>query len=128
MDTNNNTVDFAGRTRISTQPAPRLRPITRTPRSYWVGSTNGDWNNPANWSGGTIPSPGTTWNTGDDVVLDSSTQAGDYVVTISDEGRACRTLNITPGAGRKITLRLDTTRMPILVIKGDDTTARRSGW
>ncbi len=52
----------------------------------WNGSVNGDWNDPANWSCGTIPDANT------DVVITS----GSANITTNS---FCRTLTVNPGAG-----------------------------
>jgi hypothetical protein len=56
----------------------------------WKGTVNGDWNNPANWSCGTIPDANT------DVIINTGS------VNVKSNG-FCRTLTVKPGAGVTVT-------------------------
>ncbi len=82
---------------------------------YWDGgSGDGLWNTAANWVGDVVPT------SADDVVLDNSSAAGTYTVTLPNTLVTINTITIMPLTGNNITLVLPATNTqhPALTFNG----------
>ena len=91
--------------------------IRITAQVKWDGEAgDGQWSSPANWTGNRIPAEN------DDVLLDNSTVAGNYTVSLPGGSAAIviKTITITPVAGNNIQLVLPVvnTAAPALTATG----------
>src|SRR5687767_9405986 len=64
----------------------------------WVGGQGSSWDNPLNWEPAGLPV------VTDDILLDNSQQAGDYVVTLPLSAVTVTSIAISPAATRIIKL------------------------
>ncbi len=89
------------------------------------GAGNNQWNDPLNWNNNTIPS------SADDVVLDNSVVAGNYIVLLPADAATVKSILIDPAASRNIELILpiENKEVPGLIISGpgDGLTINKGG-
>lgn len=70
----------------------------------WIGAS-GNWDDALNWQPAALP------DSTDQVILDNSSQVGDYTVMLPNHAIVVNTLIIEPAAGRQITVQLPATNM-----------------
>lgn len=70
------------------------------PKTWTGNGGDGQWSNPLNWNGGSLPA------VSDDVLLDNGDLPGSYQLSLPDQAVAVRAITISPSPGNQIELTL----------------------